>query len=83
MEVVLTELEDDCFRADELLADDEDLDMLDFEADLDGDLSRLGALTEADFSVVLTDDDSDLARRAGSDGHEFGSQPSGSVRDCQ
>ena len=64
--MVLTELEDDRLLADELLAADEDLEVLDFEADLDGDLSRLGALTEADFSVVLTDDDSDLARPADS-----------------
>ena len=64
--MVLTELEDDRSREDELLAGDEDLDELDLEVVLDGDLSRLGALTEADFSVVLTDDDSDLARRSGS-----------------
>lgn len=64
--MVLTELEDDRSLMDELLAAAEDLDVLDFEADLDGDLSRLGALTEADFSVVLTDDDSGLARRSGS-----------------
>jgi hypothetical protein len=64
--VVLTELEDDRSLMDELLAAAEDLDVLAFEADLDGDLSRLGALTEADFSVVPTDDDSDLARRSGS-----------------
>ncbi len=49
--MVLTELEDDRSRADELLAADEDLDELGFEVD---------------FSEVLTEDDSDLARRSGS-----------------
>ena len=66
LEAVLAELEDDCFPADEFLAADEDLDELDFASDLAGDLSRLGALREADFSMVLNDEESDLTRRSGS-----------------
>jgi len=66
LEVVLAVLEDDRSREDELLLDDEDLDELDFEADAEEELTRLGALTEADFSVVLIDDDPDSARRSGS-----------------
>ena len=64
MEVVFTELEDERSGGDELFAaEEEDLDEtgdreLDFAADFDGDLSRLGVLTDTDlFSEAASRDE--------------------------